>query len=139
MDWAKECVEKPKLSKGKITVPAVIGAIIDLGNCLNLIDTHHQEVIREAYRGICSLCEKEKTPIPVNKEKCRKLDRAVINAAVELNRSRGYPEFDSVRSPYFEGDFLYPNANFKEKTHIQICVRNMDCIKGYFVPAVFLK
>jgi hypothetical protein len=23
---------------------------------------------------------------------------------------------------------------FREKNHIQICVRNLNCIKGYFTP-----
>jgi len=27
-----------------------------------------------------------------------------------------------------------PGAGFKEKNHIQICVRNRNCIKGYFLP-----
>ncbi|OQX80647.1 MAG: hypothetical protein B6D64_02915 [Bacteroidetes bacterium 4484_276] len=29
---------------------------------------------------------------------------------------------------------LYPNAGFKEKNHIQIAIRNPNCIKGYFFP-----
>ena len=44
------------------------------------------------------------------------------------------PEFDSVRGVFFEGKELYPNAGFKEKNHIQIAIRNLNCIKGYFMP-----
>lgn len=43
-------------------------------------------------------------------------------------------EFDTVREVFVEGDELYPIAGFKEKNHIQICVRNLNCIKGYFNP-----
>lgn len=34
----------------------------------------------------------------------------------------------------WEGHSLYPNAGFAEKDHIQICVCNPNCIKGYFLP-----
>lgn len=33
---------------------------------------------------------------------------------------------------FTEGKPLYPGAGFHEKSHIQICVRNPNCIKGYF-------
>jgi hypothetical protein len=42
--------------------------------------------------------------------------------------------YDSVKGVFWEGDELYPNAGFREKDHIQICVRNPNCIKGYFLP-----
>lgn len=42
--------------------------------------------------------------------------------------------FDSVRGVFFEGTELYPGAGFREKDHIQICIRNPNCIKGYFLP-----
>jgi hypothetical protein len=40
--------------------------------------------------------------------------------------------FDSVRGVFVEGDPLYPNAGFHEYSHIQICVRSPNCIKGFF-------
>jgi hypothetical protein len=104
-----------------------------------LTDTKHQDVIRSAYNGIVTLCEKHSSKLPRNTVKARKLDCAVINAAIELNRAQNYPEFDSIRSPYFEGNPLYPDAYFMDKTHIQICIRNPECIKGYFLPKEFLK
>lgn len=42
--------------------------------------------------------------------------------------------YDSVRGVFWEGKPLYPNAGFAEKNHIQICVCNPNCIKGYFLP-----
>jgi len=35
---------------------------------------------------------------------------------------------------FWEGNELYPNAGFRKKNHIQICIRNPNCIKGYFLP-----
>jgi len=44
--------------------------------------------------------------------------------------------YDTVRSPFQEGTPLYTGAGFQTKNHIQIAVRNLACIKGYFRPIV---
>jgi hypothetical protein len=66
----------------------------------------------------------------------RYLDCAVIETIHQFNKDKKKPEFDSVRGVFFEGKDLYENAGFKEKNHIQIALRNPNCIKGYFVPRV---
>ena len=43
-------------------------------------------------------------------------------------------EYDSVRGVFIEGREAYPGAGFKEKTHIQLCIVNPNCIKGFFSP-----
>lgn len=40
--------------------------------------------------------------------------------------------FDTVRAVFVEGDELYENSGFRNKNHLQVCVRNPNCIKGYF-------
>jgi hypothetical protein len=62
----------------------------------------------------------------------RNLDRAVIEHLHTVRRDRGLPEIDAVRGFFFEGKELYPGAGFYQKTHVQICVRNADCIHGVF-------
>lgn len=64
----------------------------------------------------------------------RNLDHAVIEFLHESRKIQKLPPFDTVRAAFWEGNDLYPNAGFKEKNHIQICVRNPNCIKGYFRP-----
>lgn len=56
--------------------------------------------------------------------------------AARPSRCTGRPiaPFDSARGLFSEGKRIYPDAGFKAKTHVQICVRNPSCIKGYFVP-----
>lgn len=44
------------------------------------------------------------------------------------------PAFDSVRGVFMEGQPAYPGAAIQNLNHIQICVLNPDCIKGYFWP-----
>jgi hypothetical protein len=82
--------------------------------------------------------------LPKNKQKSecddfiiRNLDCAVIQSihAFEKSKPNRRP-YDSVRGVFWEGAELYPNAGFKEKNHIQICIRNPNCIKGLFIPRV---
>ena len=42
--------------------------------------------------------------------------------------------FDSLRAAFIEGERIYPGAGFYDKTHVQICVRNPNCVKGFFLP-----
>ena len=77
--------------------------------------------------------------IPINKGNTtdllqRELDCAVIETLHKSIKLTGGKEFESVRGVFWEGEELYPNAGFREKDHIQICIRNLNCIKGYFLP-----
>lgn len=75
-------------------------------------------------------------PIGENKDLLlRDLDCAVIETFHSLRHpDSDLKAFDSVRGVFWEGNEIYPNAGFKEKNHIQICIRNKNCIKGYFLP-----
>jgi len=64
----------------------------------------------------------------------RNLDCAVIQQIHEYNKQKGFESYDSIRGVFTEGKELYPGAGFVEKTHIQLCVVNPNCIKGYFAP-----
>ncbi len=62
----------------------------------------------------------------------RNLDCAVINHLHDSRSRAGQQPFDTVRGVFMEGQHLYENSGFRRKTHIQICVRNPDAIKGVF-------
>jgi hypothetical protein len=42
--------------------------------------------------------------------------------------------FDSTRGVFTEGGLAYAGAGIYAKSHIQICIRNFNCIKGFFIP-----
>lgn len=67
----------------------------------------------------------------------RRLDCAVIERFHKMNKVLDRQGYDSVRGIFFEGNAIYPDSGILEKTHIQICVRNPNCIKGYFAPKEF--
>ena len=128
-----------KQKRGEIKIPAVLGAFIDLGHCLDLLDSYYLEDLKDTYKNLKTSLELIGKQLPVNKAIpptndliFRYLDCAVIQAHVE---NSPYPfEYDSVRGVFWEGADLYPGAGMKEKNHIQICVRNINCIKGFFIP-----
>lgn len=62
------------------------------------------------------------------------LDCAVIQQIHDFNSQEKKAMFDSVRGIFTEGEPPYEGSAFKEKTHIQICICNPNCIKGYFTP-----
>lgn len=61
----------------------------------------------------------------------RYLDCAVIEELHTERESQGLKAFDTVRGLFHEGEQIYNTSGFFEKTHIQICVRNPNCIKGF--------
>lgn len=129
-DFAREYRKR----KGTLVIndPFAIGAVIDLGYCLNLLDSRFLGIVKEGYRLLQQTSEKSGVPLPKNKALLRHLDCAVIQAIHTYNKEEGKKEFTSVRAVFTEGKGLYENAGFHEKSHIQICVRNPNCIKGYF-------
>jgi len=129
----------------KFKNPTVIGAVIDLGNCFDLTVRENIEALKTAYISLLELRTKDGQDMPVNKSgrnrdedrSLRYLDCAVIKHFYELAEAAKLPPFDSARGMFTEGDFVYKGAGFREKNHVQIAVRNPDCIKGFFVPKPF--
>jgi hypothetical protein len=137
-EFAVELMHRPRTGSQRIRTPAVVGAVIDLGFCLNLLDSRFVPVIRDAYDRLSQLSDEAGVPLPQNtggRDLLRRnLDCAVIRTVHELRAEAGMEPFDSVRAAFTEGDRIYPTAGFAAKTHIQICVREPACIKGYFRP-----
>lgn len=142
---------------------AVVGAFIKFGNCMDLLDTHWTENLRDTYEVLVQELEQSGQELPKNLSKDtngttfkRNLDCQVIMhlqslyedaIAIDLGfnvgkyskaqktRIQTHPYYiDSVRGMFPEGDDLYPNAGFRDRNHIQICIRNPNCIIGYFDP-----
>jgi hypothetical protein len=137
LHFAHERMETPK-GNTKIHNASVLGAVILLGNCLDLLDSRYLSMVQEAHDGfIKSIAESSLVPRNTGgKDKLlRHLDCAVIRYLHSLRHERSFPAFDTVRSVFFEGKPLYPQAGFREKNHIQVCVVNPECILGYFIPA----
>lgn len=119
--------------------PFVIGAVIDLGNCLDLMARDSLELLGDAYTVLAETrrATADDRPLPANKGRdgdklLRFLDCAVIRTLHQVIQEQKLPPFDSVRGLFTEGDALYPGSGFKQKTHVQLSVCSTECVKGYF-------
>ena len=122
--------------------PAVVGAVIDLGICLDLTTRSGIESIRTAYETLKMLMPSGRK-LPVNSKASpndgdrliRRLDCAVINMTCDLIEKRG-GRVDTVKGVFLEGEPAYGGTEIRQKTHTQIAVRNPECIRGIFIPPV---
>ena len=142
--WATE-------HRRNFTHPSVVGAAIELGNCLDLTTQSGIEAVKLAYHQFVGMVSLIGDPIPENVDSAKKasgdkiirrLDCAVMNCLFETQQtvqdlapeSQPYTAqpYTTVRALFPEGSELYPGAGFRDKTHIQICVREPEQILGVF-------
>jgi hypothetical protein len=124
-----------------INEPFVLGAVIDLGECLDLLDQKYLDLVRASYLRLRADLALEGRRLPSNQGfaagdfdfKRRELDCAVIRYTHQLGATQGM-RFDTVRAAFWEGEPLYEGAGFRRQNHIQVAVVNPACIKGVFLP-----
>ena len=139
LDWAREA---KKNRTSKIDRPFVIGAIVSLGLCLDLTTAAGIEQVRAAHKSLVEYAAAAGRKLPQNGPDgfLRRLDCAVIQMVHTIRSDQGDQPIDTVKGVFLEGRPVYEGSGFYEKTHIQIAVRNADCIKGVFrVPQARLR
>lgn len=134
LEYAIECAAGQQKNKTRIKTPFVIGAIIELGNCLNMLEPGSVEIVKKAHSKLINSCKNSGDPLPSNKGPIRKLDCSVIKCVHQSTKDKGLRSYDTVRSAFNEGSQIYPDSNFYDRLHIEICVRSPELIKGYFLP-----
>lgn len=98
--------------------------------------------MKNGYEILCADYNNASKSLPKNRGKrgndilLRDLDCAVVQRIHQFNKELDKKAYDSVRGVFTEGNTIYEDSGFMEKTHIQICVTNPNCIKGYFKPLV---
>lgn len=137
--WATEL-------RRKFDHPSVVGTVIELGNCLDLTTQAGIAAVKLAYEEFIFFAQLNGIPIPENVDPAkgsggdkilRRLDCAVMNYLFKIAQTaqesdpRTQP-YTAVRALFPEGSALYPGAGFRDKTHIQICVRVPEQILGVF-------
>lgn len=130
-----------KLTAQRITYPYAIGAVIRLGNCLDVSKQKGIDELIQAHEAL----ERGKGPdqeLPVNKGAdesdeegiLHNLDRAVINYLHGRRIADGNAPYDTVRGFFHQGKPAFPTSAIGKLSQVQIAVRNTSCILGYFHP-----
>ena len=149
LQWAKE-----KQKRGEIEHASVIGAVLSLDYCLDFTDSTFINLLIKYFELLSDGYKELERKLPENKNikqdehndyLLRILDCAVIeflhhSITKEIEQeiqTKGYSNlktFDSTRGLFTEGGPAFPGAGIQKKNHIQICIRNRNCIKGFFLP-----
>ena len=131
-----------KVGRKAYETPFVVGAAIDLGNCLDLMARESLELLNDAYASFSAIiaAADDDRALPENRrvgssdedKLLRYLDCAIIKHLHDALCDQGEESFDTVRGLFTEGGELFPGSGFQKKTHVQVAVRNPSCIKGLF-------
>lgn len=143
LEWAQW-----KAKIGDYDEPAVLGAVIDLRNCLDLVSRDDVELFRAAHKSFVNVQTKAGLSVPKNRNPkgsankdrvLRYLDCAVFRHLHKIidvlaQEDKDIASFDTIRGMFVEGGKAYPGSGLYRKSHVQIAVRNRACIKGVFFP-----
>ena len=137
-EWA---MEQARPSRGKVKTAAVLGARINLGVCLDLLDTANTTLLRRAYVEFRRRMRQNGIPMPRNQDGpgSRKGDRvlrfrdcAVIDYTVHRLAETEHEQYQTVRGVFIEGVPAFPGSKVALKSHIQIAVRDPRCVATFF-------
>lgn len=139
--WENNPKRAQQWAKGKdYREPAVIGAVIDLGFCLDLLQARFLDLLPIAHEQLALRLQMADARLPENTSPdsggtplYRKLDCAVITELRDMLAEEG-KIVQSVRGVFMEGDWCYEGAQIRKKNHVQFCIADPDCVKGYFKP-----
>jgi len=110
----------------------VLEAQIELGQCLNLLESTFHVAIPATYRNLRTVYRTQGWTLPKNQKKRHDLDCLVINKFVKfmerLENQQGIL-FQTVRGLFEEGRPLFPGSAIRSESHIQVAVRDVHCIR----------
>lgn len=148
-EWALD-----RQANGKIITPSVVGVVYQLDYCLDFTDSQYNNLLPPYYDSLKEDLRIAGKTLPKNKDikkdehhdlVIRELDCAVIEyfhrkiaeqISIDISK-KGFSElkyYDTVRGIFTEGGPIFDGAGLQRKNHIQICIRNLNCIKGFFIP-----
>lgn len=126
--------------RGRVRMPATVGALIQLGNCFDLMDTRFTQDLEWAYPVLQTELQAKSRRLPENgggppDYKLRRRDCAVMNWYLDMLERRGIETYDTVRCGFVEGGPVYEGAGIHRESHVQLVVRNPAAILGVFRPS----
>jgi len=139
LEWAEQ---QAKRKASQIRKPAVLGAVIQLGNCFDLLDIRFTTLLGQYAAVLEEVLGDAGKSLPENQRLAggdfdwlkRHRDCFVLNYTIPLFESRDAARIQTVRGVFQEGAPAFSGAGIKLKSHIQVAVRDPHAIIGYFRP-----
>ncbi|CAN5917611.1 hypothetical protein BH11MYX2_BH11MYX2_04480 [soil metagenome] len=127
--------------RGKVTTPAIVGALLQLGNCFDLMDSRFTDELPGAFSMLQKLHGTQGTLVPENAgstpdQLLRRRDCAVLNVYLDWLEREQDDYYDSVRCGFVEGAPAFEGSGIRHRSHVQIAVRNPACVLGVFRPTI---
>ena len=139
LEWAET---QARRKKSKIKHPAVLGAVIQLGHCFDLLDLRFTTELANVARVLAQRLVAQGKSLPENQSASRDdydwlkrhRDCFVLNYSIPILSDASGSTFQTVRGVFQEGEPAFEGAGVKLKSHIQVAVRDPRAIIGYFRP-----
>jgi hypothetical protein len=135
-EWSKLSQARAKASSA---APGLVGALLNPGLCLNLMDAGVIDELHQAFSYLKVIRKAAGMPLPENglndpqgMPLLRKLDCEVIQTVHQLRADKGEQPYDSVMGFFEEGSMAFEGSSIRAHTHVQIAVRNPEAIVGFF-------
>lgn len=127
--------------RGKLQTPAIVGALLQLGRCFDLMDTRFTDEAPLAFELFKKVHEQSGKPLPENRGKTpdkllRHRDCAVLSFYLNWLSDNGADAYDTVRCGFVEGPPAFSGSGIRHQSHVQIAVRNPGYILGVFRPTL---
>lgn len=159
MEHASTVAQHPErlLARNPIATSAVVGVVLDVAVWLDMSTQFALKEFQTAAETCRAGFEAVGKPAPANVAAFdgdedflrRAFDKAAFDVlhgmradalqkAMENNdasRVAQLQPYQAVRSPFMQGQRLANNSGFFAKNHTQIALREIACIRGYFIPA----
>jgi hypothetical protein len=108
---------------------AVLGALIRLEDCMDLLDIQWAPVLTAAYDAFLTQLKRVQLPLPRQTSGAHRLDRAVINYAIGILAEQEIV-IRTVRGAFSEGSPVFPHSALFDRAHVQIAVRDIALIEA---------
>jgi hypothetical protein len=120
--------------ESKAYKPFVIGAVIELGLCLDLTTSSGLEWVKIAYESLRQVTQAASLTLPTNsKDQLRRnLDCAVIRRLHTILEAQRQPAIETLKGVFTEGQPVYPGAGFREKLTSRSPSAVLDASRAYF-------
>jgi hypothetical protein len=127
--------------RGKLESPAIVGALVQLGRCFDLMDTRFTDELPLAFEMFKKVHQQTGRPLPENRGKTpdkllRHRDCGVLNFYLRWLWEKHGRSYDSVRCGFVEGRPAFDGSGIRHQSHVQIAVRNPACVVGVFRPTM---
>lgn len=116
---------------------AVLGSMIRLSNCFDLLDPDNVAALEVSYQQLENDCEANGIELPRNYRAKKRRDCAVFEYVYGVNHEANNP-IDTCRAvfvPSMTAQKARPwaSSGIFHGAHIQLCVRNVQCIQGVWL------